>query len=26
VHDAEIAAELDWLRSMLGVENEPVTE
>ena len=26
VHDAEIAAELDWLRSMLGVENESVTE
>ena len=26
VHDAEIAAELEWLRSMLGVENESVTE
>lgn len=26
VHDAEIAAELDWLRSMLGVEDESVTQ
>ena len=26
VHDAEIAAELDWLRSMLGIEDESVAQ